>query len=114
VQFSATSQMPAEALQTVAADENPSAGQLGFVPLHVSATSQIPADARQTLPERIVHTPFAEAPAATEQTWQLPAQGELQHLPSTHEPLEHMASRSQTLPWPSCATQSRGFWAASQ
>ena len=51
VQFSATSQGPAEARQTVDDDEKLFAGQFGPVPVQLSATSHGPADARQTVLE---------------------------------------------------------------
>ena len=51
VQFSATSQGPAAARQTVDDDAKPFAGQLGPVPVQFSATSHGPAEARQTVLE---------------------------------------------------------------
>jgi len=51
VQFSATSQGPAEARHTVDDDAKPFAGQLGPVPVQFSATSHGPAEGRQTVLE---------------------------------------------------------------
>ena len=50
VQFSAESQTPADARQTVLAARKPSVGQATAEPSHVSATSQTPAEARHTVP----------------------------------------------------------------
>jgi len=50
VQFSAASQAPVAARQTVALEMNASAGQLGLVPVQVSSTSHIPAAGRQSVP----------------------------------------------------------------
>src|SRR5450432_4551690 len=47
VQFSATSQTPADARQGVVFGRNPSAGHAAEDPVQFSATSQTPADARQ-------------------------------------------------------------------
>jgi hypothetical protein len=114
VQVSCRSQTPADARQTVTELAKPLAGQLGFTPLHVSCTSQMLAAARHTFPLRIVHAPLAVAPAAREQTWQLPPHGWSQQRPSTQEPVAHIVSRSHTLPVAICGTHARGFCVASQ
>jgi hypothetical protein len=49
VQFSATSQTPAELRQTVLAATKPSPGQFADEPVQCSATSQTPAELRQTV-----------------------------------------------------------------
>jgi hypothetical protein len=46
VQFSATSQTPAEARHTI--DDNASGGHAALAPVHVSSGSHTPADGRQT------------------------------------------------------------------
>jgi len=51
VQFSAVSQTPAAARQTVVEDAKPSAGHAPLVPVHVSATSQVPAEGRHVVPD---------------------------------------------------------------
>jgi hypothetical protein len=50
VQFSATSQGPAEPRQVLVEDAKPSAGHVFDDPSHISATSQMPAELRQTTP----------------------------------------------------------------
>jgi hypothetical protein len=50
VQAPATSQIPADARQTVPLAANKFGGQLAEIPVHVSATSHTSAAARQTVP----------------------------------------------------------------
>src|SRR5207253_5272011 len=49
-QFSARSQSPAAARQTVLEERKASAGQLPLDPVQVSATSQLPAEGRHAVP----------------------------------------------------------------
>src|SRR5206468_9884868 len=69
VQFSATSQVPAEERQTVAAETKMSAGHAPLVPVHVSAVSQTPAEERHDVPDAT----FVQAVVLTVgwQDWQL-------------------------------------------
>src|SRR5262249_4533451 len=85
--FSATSQAPLAARQTVVDGANPSVGQVSDVPLQVSATSQVPLAARQTVPlEVAVQVPTV--PGAL-QTPHPPLHAVLQQTPLTQNPLEH-------------------------
>ena len=51
MQFSATSQVPAEERQTVVEETKLSAGQAPLVPVHVSAESHTPAEERHVVPD---------------------------------------------------------------
>ena len=76
VQFSAVSQMPAEARQTVDVPERVSAGQVALAPVQFSAGSQMPAEARQTVlvPDRVLPGQAALVPVQFSAGSQMPAE----------------------------------------
>src|SRR5207247_2469565 len=75
VQFSATSQGPAEARQTVLEDWKPSAGQAALDPVQCSAGSHSPAEARQTVVEgsKAIGGEAVSVPVQVSSTSQTPA-----------------------------------------
>jgi hypothetical protein len=97
VHDSATSQIPAETRQTVPAATDPSAGQLGEVPVQASATSQTPAEGRHTVP--------AEADPSAGQTGEVPVHASATSQTSAAArhtvPAGALASAGQLVPAPS-------------
>jgi hypothetical protein len=79
VQFSAVSQIPADARQSVLEDWNPSAGHVALEPVQFSTASQMPAEPRQIVLE--------------ERNWQV----ELQHTPGG----SHCSALKFVSVWPS-------------
>ena len=99
VQFSAGSQVPVVARQTVAELMNVSAGQPPAPPVQVSVRSQGPALTRQTVPAGfagLLQTPVAGAHVPA--VWHKSCAVQVTELAPVHEPAWHVSVWVQALP----------------